>query len=63
MAQPYRRKDNTGHPYALPCHHKEAEAHESVNLHYLSDADAEAANILTNMIDEEETHNIDVVLG
>jgi len=27
MAQPYRRKDNTGHSYALPCHHKEAEAH------------------------------------
>ena len=29
-------------------------------LHYLSDADAEAANILTNMIEEEENHNIDI---
>ena len=32
-------------------------------LHYLSDADAEAANILTNMIDEEETHNIDISMA
>ena len=37
--------------------------HENVNLHYLSDADAEAANILTNMIDEEETHNIDISMA
>ena len=29
-------------------------------LHYLSDADAEAANILTNMIEEDESHNIDI---
>lgn len=29
-------------------------------LHYLTDADAEAANILTNMIEEEENHNIDI---
>ena len=34
MAQPYRRKDNTGHPYALPCHHKEAEAHKQCNCDY-----------------------------
>ena len=32
-------------------------------LHYLSDADAEAANILTNMIDEEENHNIDISMA
>lgn len=29
-------------------------------LHYLTDADAEAANILTNMIEEEDTHHIDI---
>jgi len=29
-------------------------------LHYLSDADAEAANILTNMIEEDESHHIDI---
>ncbi len=29
-------------------------------LHYLTDADAEAATILTNMIDEEENHMIDI---
>ena len=32
-------------------------------LHYLSDADAEAANILTNMIDEQEDHNIDISMA
>ena len=32
-------------------------------LHYLSDADAEAANILTNMIEEPEEHNIDIGLA
>ncbi len=29
-------------------------------LHYLTDADAEAANILTNMIEEDESHHIDI---
>ena len=29
-------------------------------LHYLTDADAEAANILTNMIEEPEDHTIDI---
>lgn len=29
-------------------------------LHYLTDADAEAANILTNMIEEPEEHTIDI---
>ena len=29
-------------------------------LHYLTDADAEAANILTNMIEEEDTLHIDI---
>lgn len=29
-------------------------------LHYLTDADAEAANILTNMIEEPENHTIDI---
>ena len=29
-------------------------------LHYLSDADAEAANILTNMIEEDESHHINI---
>ena len=32
-------------------------------LHYLTDADAEAANILTNMIEEPEEHNIDIGLA
>ena len=29
-------------------------------LHYLTDADAEAANILTNMIEEPEDHTVDI---
>ena len=32
-------------------------------LHYLTDADAEAATILTNMIDEQEDHNIDISMA